>query len=229
MVNAEFVSELRNKYNIEFNDLALLDEAFTHSSYANEHQEMHLKNYEKLEYLGDAVLELTISEYLFHRFPELDEGELTRLRSNIVRTDGFSKFAIAAGFKDAILLGKGEEMSGARNRKTLLEDVFEAFNGALFLDRGIDQVKAFLAQTVFPIIDAGTFNASADYKTELQEKLQQRGPVVIEYKMIQDDETSDNGEFVTELLVDGKVIAQGTGKNKKLAEQNAAQKALNTK
>lgn len=230
MVNAKFVSKLRNDYGIEFHDLSLLDEAFTHSSYANEHQELKIKNYEKLEFLGDAVLELTISEYLYHNFPDLDEGELTRLRSNIVRTDGFSRFAIAAGFKEAIMLGKGEEKSGARERKTLLEDVFEAFNGALFLDGGISQVKKFLAQTVFPMIDAGAFNAAADFKTKLQEVLQQAGSVEIEYHVLSEEEQA-NGQVVFDvaLFVNGKKLSQAQGHNKKQAEQNAAKAALNTK
>lgn len=226
MVSAQFVSRLRHDYKIEFKNLALLDEAFTHSSYANEHQEMYLHNYEKLEFLGDAVLELTISEYVYHKYPELDEGELTRLRSNIVRTDGFSSFAIKAGFKDAILLGKGEEKSGARNRKTLLEDVFEAFNGALFLDGGIEKVKLFLSQTVFPIIDSGKFNAAPDYKTKLQELLQQNGPVDIEYRVVNEEDIVSDTTFTIDLYVEGKKIATAQGRNKKQGEQNVAHLAL---
>lgn len=226
MVNAKFVSRLRQEYGIEFNDLSLLDAAFTHSSYANEHREMNIQNYEKLEFLGDAVLELTISEYLYHHFPNLSEGELTRMRSNIVRTDGFSSFAETAGFKDAIALGKGEEKSGARERKTLLEDVFEAFNGALFLDRGIDAVKDFLRQTVFPVIDSGKFDAAPDYKTKFQELVQKSGSVKIEYKILNESQSEENPEFLIGLFVNNQKLSQATGKNKKIAEQNAAKIAL---
>lgn len=226
MVNAQFVSQLRNKYGIEFNDLALLDAAFTHSSYANEHREMKIQNYEKLEFLGDAVLELTISEYLYHHFPNLSEGELTRMRSNIVRTDGFSGFALNAGFRDAILLGKGEEKSGARDRKTLLEDVFEAFNGALFLDGGINAVKSFLSQTVFPVIDSGAFDAAPDYKTKFQEEVQKSGTVKIDYRVLKESPSEENPEFTVGLYVDNQEVSQAAGKNKKIAEQNAAKIAL---
>ena len=134
MVSTKFLNKLKNEYNIEFNNEKLLEEAFTHSSYSNEHPDDGIRDYEKLEFLGDAVLELAVSNYLYRHYPKLNEGELTRLRSNIVRTEGFSEFAIECGFQKEIHLGNGEEKAGARNRKTLLEDVFEAFNGALFLD-----------------------------------------------------------------------------------------------
>ena len=179
MISVAFKQNLKKKYGIKFNNEKLLEDAFTHSSYANEHPGR--KDYEKLEFLGDAVLELAVSDYLYRHFPRLNEGELTRMRSNIVRTEGFSEFAIECGFPEEINLGKGEEKAGARKRKTLLEDVFEAFNGALFLDQGMPAVQHFLHLTVYPLIAEGDFNASRDYKTELQERLQVNGPVKIKY------------------------------------------------
>ena len=187
MVSVAFKQNLKKKYGIKFNNEKLLEDAFTHSSYANEHPGR--KDYEKLEFLGDAVLELAVSDYLYRHFPRLNEGELTRMRSNIVRTEGFSEFAIECGFPEEINLGKGEEKAGARKRKTLLEDVFEAFNGALFLDQGMPAVQHFLHLTVYPLIAEGDFNASRDYKTELQERLQVNGPVKIEYQVISEDES----------------------------------------
>lgn len=222
MVSSAFKKNLKEKYGIEFNNEKLLEDAFTHSSYANEHPGR--KDYEKLEFLGDAVLELAVSDYLYRHFPKLNEGELTRMRSNIVRTEGFSEFAIECGFPAEINLGKGEEKAGARKRKTLLEDVFEAFNGALFLDQGMPAVQHFLHLTVYPLIAEGDFNASRDYKTELQERLQVNGPVKIEYQVIAEDESKP--AFKVQLLVNGEKVSEGQGRNKKAAEQKAAQAAL---
>lgn len=222
MVSVAFKQNLKKKYGIKFNNEKLLEDAFTHSSYANEHPGR--KDYEKLEFLGDAVLELAVSDYLYRHFPRLNEGELTRMRSNIVRTEGFSEFAIECGFPEEINLGKGEEKAGARKRKTLLEDVFEAFNGALFLDQGMPAVQHFLHLTVYPLIAEGDFNASRDYKTELQERLQVNGPVKIEYQVISEDELKPS--FKVQLLVNGEKVSEGQGRNKKAAEQQAAQAAL---
>lgn len=222
MVSVAFKQNLKKKYGIKFNNEKLLEDAFTHSSYANEHPGR--KDYEKLEFLGDAVLELAVSDYLYRHFPRLNEGELTRMRSNIVRTEGFSEFAIECGFPEEINLGKGEEKAGARKRKTLLEDVFEAFNGALFLDQGMPAVQHFLHLTVYPLIAEGDFNALRDYKTELQERLQVNGPVKIEYQVISEDESKPS--FKVQLLVNGEKVSEGQGRNKKAAEQQAAQAAL---
>ena len=224
MVSSKFINQLETKYHIKFNNSKLLEEAFTHSSYANEHPESGIRNYEKLEFLGDAVLELAISNYLYCNFTELNEGELTRMRSNIVDTEGFAEFSQKFGFPAEINLGHGEEKAGARSRKTLLEDVFEAFNGALFLDQGMDAVEHFLSLTVYPIIDAGKFDASRDYKTDLQELLQKDGPVKIEYTVLKEEQTPLR--FTVQLVVDGKVLSQGKGHNKKAAEQEAAKVAL---
>ena len=224
MVSTKFINRLYAKYKIKFNNPKLLEEAFTHSSYANEHPEEGIRDYEKLEFLGDAVLELAISDYLYRNFTSLNEGELTRMRSNIVDTEGFAEFAQKFGFPAEINLGHGEEKAGARSRKTLLEDVFEAFNGALFLDQGMEAVEHFLNLTVYPLIDAGKFDASRDYKTDLQEFLQQDGPVKIEYEVLKEEQMPSN--FTVQLVVNGKIMYQGQGHNKKAAEQEAAKFAL---
>ena len=224
MVSTKFIKMLDEKYGIRFKDVRLLEEAFTHSSYVNENPGKTLGNYEKLEFLGDAALEFTVSDYLYRHFQHLNEGELTRLRSNIVRTEGFSKVALDCGFKEEINLGVGEEKAGGRKRKALLEDVFEAFNGALFLDQGIEAVEKFLSQTVYPLIAAGYFTPSRDFKTDLQELLQQNGSVTIEYRVL--NESQQPPHFEVEVLVDGKKLASGEGRNKKKAEQDAASHAL---
>lgn len=223
MISQKFKKRLQDKYGIVFHNEKLLLEAFTHSSYANEHK-YSVRDYEKLEFLGDAVLELAVSDYIYRHFPKLNEGELTRLRSNIVRTEGFSEFAVECGFQNEIRLGMGEEKAGARQRKTLLEDVFEAFNGALYLDQGLPAVQHFLHLTVYPLIDEGDFNDSRDFKTDLQELLQQSGPVNISYEVLAGQQ--DPPRFKVQLLVSGKKISQGEGRNKKAAEQQAARKAL---
>ena len=225
MVSTKFIQQLKTKYKIKFDNPKLLKEAFTHSSYANEHPDAKVRDYEKLEFLGDAVLELAISDYLYRNFPQLNEGELTRMRSNIVDTEGFADFAQKFGFPAEINLGHGEEKAGARSRKTLLEDVFEAFNGALFLDQGMKAVEHFLSLTVFPLIAAGKFDASRDYKTDLQELLQQDGPVKIEYEVLKEEQTPSR--FTVQLVVNGQALSQGKGHNKKAAEQEAAKVALN--
>lgn len=222
----ELANELRLNYGIEFHDLSLLDEAFTHSSYVNEHRELKLKDNERLEFLGDAVLELTVSEHLYKRFPEFPEGKLTRLRASIVCTKGFSGFSREAHFDQHIRLGKGEEMMGARNRDTLLEDLFEAFNGALYLDQGKAAVVSFLEQLVFPKIDVGAFNQFTDYKTALQERLQVHGDVVIMYKTLAEDGPAHQRVFHVNVSADGKILGEGQGPSKKRAEQAAAKIAL---
>lgn len=224
MVSTKFIKRLDTNYKIKFNNPKLLEEAFTHSSYANEHPEDGVRDYEKLEFLGDAVLELAISDYLYRNFRNLNEGELTRMRSNIVDTEGFAEFAQKFGFPAEINLGHGEEKAGARSRKTLLEDVFEAFNGALFLDQGMEAVEHFLSLTVYPLIDAGKFDASRDYKTDLQELLQQDGPVKIEYEVLKEEQLPS--KFTVQLVVNGKTLSEGQGHNKKAAEQEAAKIAL---
>lgn len=224
MVSTKFIKKLSDDYGVKFKDERLLEEALTHSSYVNENPRKNYGNYEKLEFLGDAVLEFTVSDYLYRHFQKLNEGELTRLRSNIVRTEGFSKVALECGFKEEIQLGVGEEKAGGRERKALLEDVFEAFNGALFLDQGISAVENFLKQTVYPLIDAGYFTPSRDFKTDLQEFLQQNGTVKIEYRVLK--ESQQPPHFEVEVSVDGQVLAQGEGRNKKKAEQDAAKHAL---
>lgn len=226
MVASEFVSHLRAKYGVEFHDLTLLDAAFTHASYANENKELGYGNYERLEFLGDAVLELAVSDYLFRNYRHLPEGKLTRLRAAIVKSSSFCNLALEAGFQPYVKLGVGEEKMGARQRPSLMEDVFEAFNGALYLDQGMPAVVAFLQQIIFPKIDAGQYSYDMDYKTKLQEYLQRDGEREIDYVLIKANEDSQQQSFEVALQVDHQTLAYGQGKNKKTAEKMAAKKAL---
>ncbi|WP_413301346.1 ribonuclease III [Bacillus sp. 1P10SD] len=204
----------------------LLKQAFTHSSYVNEHRRKPFEDNERLEFLGDAVLELTVSQFLFKKYPTMTEGELTKLRAAIVCEPSLVSFANELKFGNLILLGKGEEMTGGRERPALLADVFEAFIGALYLDQGIDKVIEFLEKVVFPKINAGAFSHVMDFKSQLQELIQRDGTGTLEYKVLLEKGPAHNKEFVSKVSLNGEELGVGTGKSKKEAEQHAAQMAL---
>jgi ribonuclease-3 len=220
--------DLQQKIGIFFTNEKLLIQAFTHSSYVNEHRRRPQEDNERLEFLGDAVLELTVSQYLFKKFPHMSEGELTKLRAAIVCEPSLVKFANALSFGDLVLLGKGEELTGGRTRPALLADVFEAFIGALYLDQGMDAVVQFLGQTIFPKIDEGAFSHVMDFKSQLQELVQRDGIGVLEYTILEEKGPAHNKEFVSRVSLNGKELGIGVGKSKKEAEQHAAQMALGT-
>src|SRR5699024_4918622 len=159
---------LQQKLGIFFHNENLLIQAFTHSSYVNENRGKPYEDNERLEFLGDAVLELTISQYLFKKYPTMSEGELTKLRAAIVCEPSLVTFANDLSFGEFVLLGKGEEMTGGRMRPALLADVFESFIGSLFLDQGIESVYKILDTVVYPRINDGNFFQVMDYKSQLQ-------------------------------------------------------------
>ena len=200
LLSPELITLLRQKYQIVFKNYDLLQSALTHASYANEHRELHIQDY---------------------------EGQLTKLRAAIVCTASFAKFCQEVGLPPFILLGNGEEKAGARKRDTLLEDVFEAFNGALYLDQGNEAVMRFLRQTVFEHIDAGEFSDDNDFKTELQEELQQNGDVDINYRVLRQEGEDETTKFIVQLYINQQPHTTGSGHSKKIAEQQAAQKYLN--
>ena len=213
---------LKEKFNISFKNEALLMEAMTHSSYANEHKEMKGIYNERIEFLGDAVLELTISDWLFRQFPHFHEGQLTKLRAQIVCEDSLSLLAKECSLNKYLLLGKGETLSGGREKPAILCDVFEAFIGALYLDKGVNEVQRFLNLVVIPKIKNGRYELITDFKTELQEYLQQNGPVHIRYELVKEEGPSHDKTFTVQLIVDGKKYKTASGKTKKAAEQMAA-------
>ena len=213
---------LKEKFDISFKNEALLMEAMTHSSYANEHKEMKGIYNERIEFLGDAVLELTISDWLFRQFPHFQEGQLTKLRAQIVCEDSLSLLAKECSLNKYLLLGKGETLSGGREKPAILCDVFEAFIGALYLDKGVNEVQRFLNLVVIPKIKNGRYELITDFKTELQEYLQQNGTVHIRYELIKEEGPSHDKIFTVQLIVDGKKYKTASGKTKKAAEQMAA-------
>lgn len=209
-----------------FTDENLLETAFTHTSYANEHRLLKISHNERLEFLGDAVLQLIISEYLYEKYPKRPEGDLSKLRSMIVREESLAGFARDCQFDYFIKLGRGEEKSGGRNRDTILGDLFEAFLGALLLDKGVETVKDFLYQVMIPKVEAGDFEQVTDYKTKLQELLQVNGDVEIVYQVTDETGPAHAKNFAVAVLINGQTAGQGQGRSKKLAEQEAAKDAF---
>ena len=222
----ELQTVLKNHFAIEFADKHLLETAFTHTSYANEHRLLKISHNERLEFLGDAVLQLIISEYLYTKYPKRPEGDLSKLRSMIVREESLAGFARDCQFDQFIKLGRGEEKSGGRNRDTILGDLFEAFLGALLLDKGVEAVKSFLYQVMIPKVEAGDFERVTDYKTKLQELLQINGDVEIAYQVVSETGPAHAKNFEVAVLINGRKSGQGQGRSKKLAEQEAAKNAF---
>lgn len=222
----EKFKELQQKMGIFFHNISLLKQAFTHSSYVNEHRKKPHEDNERLEFLGDAVLEVIVSKYLFKKYPLMTEGELTKLRAAIVCEPSLVTFANELEFGNYILLGKGEEMTGGRMRPALLADVFEAFIGALYLDQGLDEAVIFLEKIVFPKINAGAFSHVMDFKSQLQEYVQREATGLLEYTILDERGPAHSREFVSQVSLNGQVLGNGSGRSKKEAEQHAAQMAL---
>ncbi|WP_309087060.1 ribonuclease III [Domibacillus sp.] len=223
--NKEF-KEFQEKMGTHFQNESLLKQAFTHSSYVNEHRRKPYEDNERLEFLGDAVLELTVSQFLYKTYPVMSEGELTKLRAAVVCEPSLVTFANELEFGRLILLGKGEEMTGGRMRPALLADVFEAYIGALYLDQGMEAVIPFLEKIVFPKISAGAFSHVMDFKSQLQEFVQRELKGSPSYRILEEKGPAHNKEFITEVSLNGTVLGTGSGRSKKEAEQFAARMAL---
>lgn len=219
-------AQLQEKIGVRFHDESVLRQAFTHSSYVNEQRGKRIQDNERLEFLGDAVLELTVSQFLYKTFPKMSEGEMTKLRAAIVCEPSLVKFAELLHFGDLVLLGKGEELTGGRQRPALLADVFEAFVGALYLDQGLDAVFTFMEKYVYPRVDKGEFAQVTDFKSQLQEFVQQDNLGDIQYRIVEEKGPAHNREFVSEVLLNNRSLGIGTGRSKKEAEQQAAARAL---
>lgn len=220
------VTKFKETLSIPFSNEQLLKQAFTHSSYVNEHQHEHLRDNERLEFLGDAVLELAVSDYLFAKYPDMTEGEMTKLRAIIVCEESLFHFAEMVNFSDYVLLGKGEERTGGRKRQALLADIFEAFLGALYLDQGMNVCQEFLNKHVFPNVKSDTFSYVMDYKTKLQEIVQKKKGNTLSYQIVDQKGPSHERIFSSKVTVNNDLYAIGEGKSKKEAEQKAAEKMI---
>ncbi|MCI9234073.1 MAG: ribonuclease III [Bacilli bacterium] len=206
---------------IETNHESLYEKAFTHTSYANEHG---LESYERLEYLGDAVLELFMSDYLY-RNTEYDEGMMTKLRAHYVCEEALYEYSLKLKLNEEVLLGRGEEENGGKYRKAIVADIFEAFIGALYLDKGIKTVTDFLNVHVIPMIETHKLDFINDYKSVLQE-LVQTDKRSLEYVIINEEGPAHNKLFTVEVKIDSIKYGVGSAHSKKEAEQEAAKDAL---
>ncbi len=213
--------DLFDKYKIKTNNRDLYITAMTHTSYANE---TGSTSYERLEYLGDAVLELIMSEYLYNK-TNYAEGEMTKIRANYVCEEALYNYSLNLGLNEFLLLGVGEEESGGRMRKAIVADIFEAFIGAMFLDKGLEIVKDFIYKNVVPIIEKGELLFLHDYKSTLQEFVQ-TDKKSLEYEIIDEKGPAHNKTFTSVVKIDGRIYGTGTAHSKKEAEQLAAADAL---
>ncbi len=216
------MKELFKKLDIEPKNIELYELAFKHSSYVNEE---HLKDdYERLEYLGDAVLELVISDYLYNHF-SLKEGKLTKMRANYVCENACFTYASSLDFSNYIKVSNGEEKEGGRFKRVILADIFEAFMGALYLDLGFDIVKRVILSIIVPYIEGSGTTFLNDYKSKLQEYVQteQRS---VHYELVKEEGPAHKKEFTMNVIVDDIVYGTGVGSSKKDAEQEAAKNAL---
>ena len=219
------ISKFEETINYTFENKSYILEALTHSSYSNENK--NYKYNERLEFLGDSVLSIVISDYLFREEKNLPEGELTKLRANIVCEESLSEVALNIKLGDYLLLGKGEEATGGRERISILADALEAVIAAIYLDGGMDNAKKFIFDNMQEIIeDSLKGKIFRDYKTYLQEVLQSKGEQHIWYKLIEEKGPDHNKRFVMEVGINDVVLGVGEGKSKKDAEQLAAKSAL---
>lgn len=222
----ESIKELESKIGYSFKDDQLVKMALTHSSYSNELKINKYGNYERLEFLGDAVLEMCSSIFFYENYPDMNEGQLTRLRSSMVCEQALAYCAREFDLPKYILLGKGEENSGGRYRDSIVSDVFEAVLGAIYLDGGLEEAKKFVNEYVLK--DLENKQLFYDAKTILQEKVQKDGKV-LRYELVSESGPDHEKEFTVNAIIDDEIRGTGTGKSKKQAEQHAAYQVLTEK
>ena len=206
---------------IHIKDQMLFETAFTHTSYANEHA---CESYERLEFLGDAVLELAMSDYLYQQNTKA-EGEMTKIRAHYVCEEALFEYSMKLQLNQYLRLGKGEEENGGKYRKAIVADIFEAMIGALYLDQGMESVVKFMKAYIFPMIENGEIESFQDYKSLLQEFVQ-TDKRCLKYTIVNEEGPSHLKTFTAEVTIDGMVYGRGTAHSKKEAEMRAAKNAL---
>ena len=216
--------EFEKSIGYSFKNKLLLKQALTHTSYAYEHK---TESNEKLEFLGDAILEITVSKYLFNNYQKLKEGEMTKVRATVVCEESLHEVAKRHNFSDFLYLGRSEIVNNGKKRPAILADSVEAVIAAMYLDSNMEKSEKFIIENLKDAIElASKHVGQKDYKTVLQEKLQVHGDVQIIYKTIAESGPDHNKTFTVELSVNGQKMSIGVGKTKKSAEMNAAQKAI---
>jgi len=220
------ITLLQQRLEYTFQEPALLLQAITHPSYVNEHPEDGLGDNQRLEFLGDAVLDFVTGAWVYRQYPDFAEGRLTRLRAALVRTQALAQFARQIGIGDALRLGRGEEDAGGRERDANLCDAFEAVVGAIYIDGGLPLVETFTERLIGPLAES-TLAAEADMdaKSRLQEWSQAKRGITPRYRIVAEKGPDHEKTFVAEVLLSKEVVGSGTGHSKQAAEQEAAQEA----
>ena len=218
------INKVEESIGYKFKNKDLLINALTHTSYAHENNK---ESNEKLEFLGDSILEFVSSKYIYNKYPNLQEGEMTKVRATVVCEESLYKIAKSHGFGEFLFLGKSEVKTGGKNRPAILADSVEAVIAAIYLDGGLQEADKFIIENLDKEIEKATKHVGdKDYKTVLQEKLQEHGEVKIEYEIINETGPDHDKYFEAQVKCNGKILAQGKGKSKKEAHMHAAKKAL---
>lgn len=223
-------AEFETKIGVSFKDKNLLRQAFTHRSYINEHRESGLEHNERLEFLGDAVLELVVTDFLYNKYPDKTEGELTAYRAALVNTGSLSEVSVALGINDYLYLSKGEAQDTGRARSYILANTFESIVGALYLDQGYGAAQRFIADNLFHRADEIVAKRLwQDPKSNFQEQAQERVSVTPRYELIEEKGPDHDKEFIVGVYLNKELVATGKGRAKQEAEQEAAKNALEAK
>ena len=219
------IKDLENAIDYHFRNISLLQNALTHSSYANERWHNSLLSNERLEFLGDSILGMLVAEYLYRNFPNRPEGELTRMRADMVCEKTLANVANHIGLGQHLMLGHGEEQGGGRSRDSILADAMESVIAACFLDGGLEAALRFIQKFILVEVPVTKLH-NADYKTQLQELVQQKKNQVLSYQLIGQSGPDHDKKFDVEVSLNGKVVGTGSGHSKKRAEQDAARAAI---
>lgn len=218
------INKIEESIGYKFKNKDLLINALTHTSYAHENNK---ESNEKLEFLGDSILEFVSSKYIYNKYPNLQEGEMTKVRATVVCEESLYKIAKSHGFGEFLFLGRSEVKTGGKNRPAILADSVEAVIAAIYLDGGLQKADKFIIENLDKEIEKATKHVGdKDYKTVLQEKLQEHGEVKIEYEIINETGPDHDKYFEAQVKCNGRILAQGKGKSKKEAHMHAAKKAL---
>ncbi len=221
------LEQLCVRLDYSFGDPSLLLQAVRHSSYIHEHPELAGESYERLEFLGDAVLELVITELLYRRFPEAAEGQLSKARAGVVNENRLANVARSLGVGPCLLLGRGEELQGGREKPSILADVVEALAAAIYLDGGLEEARRVLSALLGEAAENALLRTpKKDYKTRLQEEVQEFLHITPGYELIHTEGPDHAKIFTVSLVIDGRRVATGSGRSKKEAEQDAARRGL---